>query len=132
MYGARTPHDRLYKDELGDWERVAGDKVLQIVEQDPERSWHGPCGQATELIGQLGREFDGATAVVCGPSVMVPAVVGALEARGVAAEEIQVAMERRMSCGVGKCGHCYISEKLVCVDGPVFTAQELRRLGEAI
>jgi NAD(P)H-flavin reductase len=132
LYGARTPRDRLYKDELGDWRVMPNDKVLQIVEEDPDGSWRGPRGLAMELIGQLGREFDGATAVLCGPGVMVGPVVKALEARGLAAEEIQVAMERRMSCGVGKCGHCYMGEKLVCVDGPVFTAQELRRLGEEI
>jgi NAD(P)H-flavin reductase len=132
LYGARTPQDRLYKDELEAWRLVPGDKVLQIVDQDPEQMWRGPCGLVTSLFDQLGDEFAGATAVLCGPGVMVAPVVRALEARGLAAQDIQVAMERRMSCGVGKCGHCYIGEKLVCVDGPVFTVAELRRLGEPV
>ena len=132
LYGARTPRDRLYKDELEAWRRVPGDQVLEIVEQDPDQAWPGPRGLVTSLFEQLGSEFDGATAVLCGPGVMVKPVVRALEARGLVAEDIQVAMERRMSCGVGKCGHCYIGEKLVCVDGPVFSARELRRLGEPV
>ena len=34
-------------------------------------------------------------------------------------------LERRMKCGIGKCGHCIVgssnSIKHVCKDGPVFT-----------
>ncbi len=31
-----------------------------------------------------------------------------------------MSFERKMSCAVGKCGHCRIDEVYVCLDGPVF------------
>jgi len=132
LYGAATPGRRLYKDELQSWQLIPGNAVLQVVDADPEGVWHGAIGRVTALIGGLESSFKDAAAVVCGPPPMVAPVVGALEDQGIAAGDIQVALERRMSCGVGKCGHCYVGERLVCVDGPVFTAQQLRDLGEQV
>ena len=31
-----------------------------------------------------------------------------------------IVVERRMCCGLGKCGHCRIKDRYVCLDGPVF------------
>jgi NAD(P)H-flavin reductase len=131
LYGARTPGDRLYTDELRAWTREA-DCVVEIVESTGGAAWDGPVGRVTDVLDRLGRAYANAAAAVCGPGPMLAPVVRALEARQVAAADIQLAMERRMSCGVGKCGHCYIGEKLVCTDGPVFTACELRALGEPL
>ena len=65
--------------------------------------------------------FDGNYAVIIvGPPAMMKFT--ALEAmkNGVPAEKIWVSFERKMSCAVGKCGHCRIDEVYVCLDGPVF------------
>ena len=132
LYGARTPQDRLYRNELESWLSAAGTRVLQIVETDPEGRWTGRRGTVGDLLGDLDDRLDGAAAVLCGPQAMLAPLVRALEARGLAAADIHLALERRMSCGLGKCGHCYVGEKLVCTDGPVFTAHELRRLGEPL
>lgn len=132
LYGARTPDDLLYVNEIPTWAGSPAAHVVEIVEADPRGTWRGPVGRVTAVMDGLGPEFKGATAVVCGPGPMLRPVVRALEAQGMDAADIQLAMERRMSCGIGKCGHCYVGEKLVCVDGPVFTAAELRRLGEPL
>jgi NAD(P)H-flavin reductase len=132
LYGTQTPQDRLYKEELDVWNSVPRNKVLQIVEADPEKRWRGPVGQVTSLLDSLWGKFDNASAVLCGGDLMVGPVVQALERHGFRAGSVQVALGRRMSCGIGKCGHCYIGGKRVCVDGPVFTAEELRRLGEPL
>ncbi|MCK4681099.1 hypothetical protein KAT82_08210, partial [bacterium] len=34
-------------------------------------------------------------------------------------------MERNMSCGLGKCGHCMMGEFYICKDGPVMTAAQI-------
>jgi NAD(P)H-flavin reductase len=40
--------------------------------------------------------------------------------------DIYLSMEKNMSCGLGKCGHCMMGEFFVCKDGPVFTYNELK------
>ena len=39
---------------------------------------------------------------------------------GVTEDHIYVSFERKMSCALGKCGHCKINETYVCLEGPVF------------
>jgi len=70
--------------------------------------------------------------VICGPPVMFRYVIAELDAIGISRENIYVDLERRMKCGVGKCGHCQINDKYVCIDGPVFTYAEIESLEEAI
>ncbi len=61
-----------------------------------------------------------AKAVVVGPPAMMRFAVKGLLDRGFGEENIWVSYERKMCCGIGKCGHCRIGDKYVCVDGPVF------------
>ena len=69
---------------------------------------------------------------VVGPPVMYKYVIRELKQKGVPDENIIVSLERRMKCGVGKCGHCQINGVYVCQSGPVFTLAQLRNLREAI
>jgi NAD(P)H-flavin reductase len=59
-------------------------------------------------------------------------VISELDKIGVSRKDVYVDLERRMKCGVGKCGHCQINDKYVCVDGPVFSYAEIQDLEEAI
>jgi NAD(P)H-flavin reductase len=59
-------------------------------------------------------------------------VIRELDEAGIKRENIYVDLERRMKCGVGKCGHCQINDKYCCIDGPVFTYAEIHELEEAI
>jgi NAD(P)H-flavin reductase len=128
LYGARTPEDRLYKDEIEQWRRTPGTTVQEIVEKDPNGRWPGRLGRVADLFSGLGGEFAGAAAVLCGPHSMIGPVVHALERLGIHDRNMQVTLEGRMNCGTGKCGHCYVGDKLVCADGPVFTAERLRSM----
>jgi NAD(P)H-flavin reductase len=55
-----------------------------------------------------------------------------LEEKNYKPENIFMDMERRMECGVGKCNHCHIGDKLCCVDGPIFSLWEIKNLKEAL
>jgi NAD(P)H-flavin reductase len=58
-------------------------------------------------------------------------VIAELDGIGVPRTNIYVDLERRMKCGIGKCGHCQINDKYVCLDGPVFCFKDIENLEEA-
>jgi NAD(P)H-flavin reductase len=59
-------------------------------------------------------------------------VIAELDELGIPRENVYVDLERRMKCGIGKCGHCQINDKYVCVDGPVFSFADIQDLEEAV
>jgi NAD(P)H-flavin reductase len=122
-YGARTPADRLYINELDTW-RQSGMEVAQIVDRaGPD--WLGQVGVVTQLLDR--RDWHGrpAVAFVCGPERMMQATVSALRSAGITRRHIFVSMERHMECGVGLCGHCQMGPFFICRDGPVFSVSDL-------
>jgi NAD(P)H-flavin reductase/ferredoxin len=124
MYGARTPGDRLFVDELSALEGRADLDVGQTVDRaGPE--WLGRVGIVTELFDRASWNGARATAYICGPERMIEATVGVLRDRGMIDERIFVTLERHMECGVGLCGHCQLGKAFVCRDGPVFSLAEL-------
>ncbi len=66
--------------------------------------------------------------ICCGPEGMMEAVCHYLTARKFPAKHIWLSLERRMHCGVGLCGHCYVADDLVCVDGPTYRWDQLGEL----
>jgi NAD(P)H-flavin reductase len=129
LLGARTPEDLLFRDEVESW-RSRLDAEVDVTVDAAAVGWHGRVGLVTELIP--GALFDpgSATALVCGPEIMMSFVVRALSERGLPRERIWVSMERNMRCGVGHCGHCQLGPVLICRDGPVFRADEMMPLME--
>lgn len=69
-----------------------------------------------------------AFAIVCGPPIMIKFTMPVLTELGFQDDKILLSLENRMKCGIGKCGHCCVGEKYVCIDGPVFTQKELNDL----
>ncbi len=123
-YGARTPHDRLYVDELDALDARGIITVAQTVDRaGPE--WLGRVGVVTQVIDRALCSCDRTVAFVCGPERMMRATAEVLRERGVPDERIFVTMERHMDCGVGLCGHCQLGRFFVCRDGPVFSLAEL-------
>jgi NAD(P)H-flavin reductase len=122
LYGARTPGDLLYPQQLDDW-RTDGVDVRLTVDAGT-RSWLGRVGFVSALLDDV-TVSESSVALVCGPEVMMRVTVGALLARGVPAGSIYVSLERSMSCGIGHCGHCQLGPILICRDGPVFTWDEV-------
>jgi NAD(P)H-flavin reductase/formate hydrogenlyase subunit 6/NADH:ubiquinone oxidoreductase subunit I len=123
-YGARTPHDRLYMDELDALAASGIVEVAQTVDRaGPE--WLGRVGVVTQVIDRVLCSCERTVAFVCGPERMMHATAQVLRERGISDEHIFVTMERHMECGAGLCGHCQLGRFFVCRDGPVFSLAEL-------
>jgi NAD(P)H-flavin reductase len=118
LYGARTPDEMLYTDELQSW-RESGIGVATTVDSAPA-DYDGRVGLVTILIPEACFEGAHTTAFVCGPEVMMRFVSTALRDRGVPTDNIHVSLERNMKCAIGHCGHCQLGHRFVCKDGPVF------------
>jgi len=124
FYGARTPADLLYRDELERWAARDGIEVALTVDRaGPE--WTGRVGVVTHLFDQADWDGSNTIAFVCGPERMMQATATTLAGRGVPASRIHVTLERHMECGIGLCGHCQMGKYFVCRDGPVFSIAQL-------
>ncbi|WED23706.1 oxidoreductase [Vibrio sp. JC009] len=66
--------------------------------------------------------------ITCGPEGMMEAVCKIVAQHGHPANRIWLSLERRMHCGVGLCGHCYVADDLVCLDGPTYRWDQLGEL----
>jgi len=125
LYGSRTPEDIAFKEDLAAWDAM--DKVTcRLTVDSAEPGWNGAVGVVTTLLPQVEIAPQTSVALVCGPPLMIRFVMAELSAKGYADERIITTMERHMKCGVGACGHCHMDDRLVCVDGPVFSLAELR------
>lgn len=130
-YGARHDTDLLFRDELAEWEKDAGVEYHVTVDHGSD-TWRGRTGVITTLLPGLALDLEGTVACICGPPVMYRFVVMALRGRGLPDQNVYLSLERRMKCGVGKCGHCQINSSYVCQDGPVYHLPELAKLREAL
>jgi NAD(P)H-flavin reductase len=118
LYGGRSPDQLLYARELERW-RAAGLDVHVTVDRADE-GWRGPVGVVTTLIERARFDPERATALVCGPEVMMRFTAAGLAAAGIAPDRVFLSMERNMKCALGQCGRCQFGPVFVCGDGPVF------------
>jgi len=130
IYGSIDPENILFKKDIEDWKK-RDDIELCLTVDNPDEAWQGEVGVCTNLIPGIDCGSD-SYAVVCGPPVMYKFVVSEFEKKRTKPENIFLSLERRMECGVGKCNHCHVGNKLSCIDGPVFSLWEIRNLKEAI
>jgi len=117
--GARETAELLFRDAYEGW--AARDRVsVEVTIDRPESGWTGPVGVVTTLLDHVGEDVDVANcyAFTCGPEIMLKFVAMKLLEKGFSAEQIYLSMNRRMSCGVGKCGRCNIGPHYLCKDGP--------------
>jgi len=129
FYGSREPALQLFTDDLAKW-RTANDVEFYETVDRGDPSWTGNVGVITTLFPKV--ELSAETrAVICGPPIFYRFVIRELDLIGIPRENVFVDLERRMKCGVGKCGHCQINDKYVCVDGPVFSFADVQDLEEA-
>jgi len=129
--GCRNPAEELYCDQLNEWTE-AGLEVIRLVDCTENMPWQFGVGLVTAPIPKLKLDPGKTVAALCGPPVMYKFVIAALGARDVSYNNIYVDLERRMKCGVGKCGHCQINKIYCCQDGPVFRFSDLALLPEAL
>jgi NAD(P)H-flavin reductase len=122
-YGARSPKDTLYPKFLSKWSQKI-DVVNTVDAAEP--GYKGNVGLVTTILKDLPVEAKQAVSVVCGPPIMMKFATLKLIDLGFKPENIYLSMEKNMSCGLGKCGHCRIGRYYVCKDGPVFTYDKLK------
>jgi NAD(P)H-flavin reductase len=127
VYGARTPGELVYKDELMEWEQ-RNDINVHVTVDKADDSWKGREGMVPFVLKEVGPSSDNAIVLVCGPPIMIKFTLVELTALGFSPEQIFLSLEMRMKCGIGKCGRCNIGKVYVCKDGPVFSCEELQDL----
>ncbi|MDP6470364.1 MAG: FAD/NAD(P)-binding protein [Pseudomonadales bacterium] len=131
FFGAKSPHELLFEEDLEKWRCDSCMSYLETVDT-PDAAWKGNVGVITTLFEKTEDITPETKVIICGPPIMYKFVIMDLDKLGVPRSNIFVDLERRMKCGVGKCGHCQINDKYVCMDGPVFRYSEIETLEEAI
>lgn len=132
LFGARTPEDRLFTKELKEWQN-SPDLIYMDTVDKADAAWDGNIGVITSIIPpRVQIDIEKTVAITVGPPIMYRFVTTELKNRNISDANIIVSLERRMKCGIGKCGHCQMNGVYVCQEGPVFSLAELRNLREAI
>lgn len=126
-YGARTPEDVIYKNQLDEWRKMKQVELHQSVDE-ADKGWKHTEGVVTVLLDDVKIDPAKSIGVVCGPPIMMKFGTFRLLELGYADEAIYLSMEKNMSCGIGKCGHCRLGPYYVCKDGPVFTYAQVKNL----
>lgn len=128
IYGCRTPKDRFYKAEMESWQNMPNTKVHLTVDE-PDESWGGACGVVCVLLPKIKVNPKTAMVFLCGPSIMIKFAIKDILKLGFKEQNIYASLERYMKCGIGKCGHCYVRGKYVCLDGPNFSYAQMKEMG---
>ncbi|MFH1353100.1 MAG: FAD/NAD(P)-binding protein [bacterium] len=125
LYGAKTPDELCFKNEIERWRKIPGIGVFLTVDS-PDKGWRGNTGVVTALCDISGMKPSCGAVFICGPPVMIRFVLEKILSAGFKEKDIYITLERYMKCGIGKCGHCNIGGKFVCMDGPVFTYKQIK------
>ena len=126
IYGARSKEDLVFKQDLfEEWKNVPNMDVHVTIDR-PQEGWDGHVGFVPDYIKELAPNPQ--VAIICGPPVMIKFSLPALKDLGFDEKETITTLELRMKCGIGKCGRCNIGSCYVCLDGPVFTLEQLNNM----
>lgn len=117
--GCKAPQDFLYRREIEGWSS-RGDLDMVLTVDQGDGDWKGRVGVVTTILDGLAMDASRGIAVVCGPPVMMKYATKKLLELGFQPDRLYLSMEKNMSCGIGKCGHCRIGTYYACKDGPVF------------
>jgi len=125
VYGARSPADLCFKYDLDAWGNDSSINMVTTVDKGDE-SWTGREGFVPQVLEQAAPSAQNAVAIVCGPPIMIRFTFPVLEKLGFTPEQMFTTLEKRMKCGIGKCGRCNIGNLYVCRDGPVFSYAQIK------
>ncbi|MDD5397505.1 MAG: FAD/NAD(P)-binding protein [Dehalococcoidia bacterium] len=125
IYGARSPGDLCFKYDLDTWEADQSLNTIITVDKG-DAMWKGREGFVSEALRDAAPSSRNAVAVVCGPPVMIRSTFPVLEQLGFMPDQVITTLEKRMKCGIGKCGRCNIGNLYVCRDGPVFSYAQIK------
>jgi sulfhydrogenase subunit gamma (sulfur reductase) len=133
LYGSKRPAEMIFRDEYFDLKTRADLDCHLTVDADDTGKWPEGIGVVTTLFPKLKKlDPQNTYALVCGPPVMYKFVIRELIKLEIPKNQILMTLERRMKCGVGKCGHCAIDYIYTCLDGPVFTYWDVIHMRELI
>ncbi|MFO7741403.1 MAG: FAD/NAD(P)-binding protein [Anaerolineae bacterium] len=139
LYGARRRSELLFRDELNEWvERDDVECLLTVDCEDEGEEWQPEerlecnIGVITTLFPEIEVDAKNTIAITCGPPIMYHFVLMEMLDKGIPESNIYLSLERRMKCGVGKCGHCQINSLYCCQDGPVFNYADIKGFEEAL
>ncbi|TXT59432.1 MAG: Sulfhydrogenase 1 subunit gamma [Promethearchaeota archaeon] len=127
IYGNRNSGEVLYEKDLERWKKRDDINITLTIDQK-EDEWEGKVGYVAPIVKEVNPSPKNSIAAVCGPPIMIKTTIDILEELEFNYEQILNSLEMRMKCGVGKCGRCNIGNKFVCVDGPVFSLAELKKM----
>lgn len=131
LMGTKEYDQRFFQDEMAGWAQREDVTFLETLDVGDER-WQGNVGVVTTLIPQVKEELENAIVPICGPPIMYKFVLMSLAEYNLPQADIYLNLERKMKCGVGKCGHCQINDMYCCMDGPVLKYSDVASIPEAI
>jgi NAD(P)H-flavin reductase len=132
LYGSRSPDQVLFREELESISRMGDAEIHLAVDETRGLPWAGKVGVVTELMDRIELDVPHTVALACGPPVFYKFMMEKLVQRRFAKGRIFLSLERRMECGVGKCGHCAVGYTFTCLHGPVFSYWDAINLPELI
>jgi NAD(P)H-flavin reductase len=132
MYGVKSPGDLLFHDEIEGLVDRPDVRCLLTVDGDPTGTWKHRVGLLPTLFDDASVDPQRTYTAVCGPPVVYKFVLRKLLELGFPKNRILMSLERRMKCGIGKCGHCSIGYRYTCLHGPIFTYWDALNLPEMI
>ena len=125
IYGARSPADLCFNYDLDAWGKDKTVNTVTTVDRGDD-AWKGKVGVVPKILEEAAPSAKEAMAIVCGPPIMIRFTFPVLEKLGFAPEQMLTTLEKRMKCGIGKCGRCNIGNIYVCRDGPVFSYAQIK------
>lgn len=129
--GSKSPCDIIFKDcVLDKWQKLDKNVKFRVTVDKEDDKWKGKVGLVTTTLDNLKVNIKNSVAIVCGPPIMMKFTTFKLIEIGYNEEQIYLSMEKNMSCGIGKCGHCRIGNFYVCKDGPVFRYDKISNIHE--
>lgn len=133
LYGSKKPAEMIFREEYFALKQRNDLECILAVDADDTGKWTENIGVVTTLFPRLKKvDPQNTYALVCGPPVMYKYVIRELIKLNIPKSQILMTLERRMKCGVGKCGHCAIDYIYTCLDGPVFTYWDVIHMRELI
>ncbi len=130
LYGARSPKDLCYAYEFQEWKAGGVNLVLTVDSEFP--GWKERVGFVPTVLSEESPSPHNRIAVVCGPPIMIKFVLFGLKELGYEDHQILTTLEKRMKCGIGICGRCNVGSKYVCLDGPVFSYEQIRGMAQEL
>lgn len=124
--GFKSPKDILFKKDMEEWKKNMN---FILTVDDAEEGYEGNVGLVTKYVSELKiKDMNNVQVIVVGPPMMMKFTVLEFLKLGIDENNIWISQERKMCCGLGKCGHCRIDDTYICLDGPVFNYSKGKQL----